>query len=217
MELEELAELMRTRRSIRKWEQRDVPDELIEKALSIATWAPSGGNYQSWRFIIIKNRKIIEQIADAVLRIAEMLSSWEEAKEFHEEVQKWLKSCTYFKNAPVCIAVLTGKYTNIADKILAKRGEKDPVAKEIIEARRLGSSRLQSIGSVVSHLLLVLHKMGLGAVWMTGPLQAKKEIEKIINCPADMDFVTFIPVGYPAETPSAKTRKSLKEIIGYIK
>ena len=59
--------------------------------------------------------------------------------------------------------------------------------------------------------------MGLGAVWMTGPMQAKGEIEKILQVPKEMDLVAFIPVGYPAENPPLKDRKSVKEVCQIIK
>jgi nitroreductase len=54
--------------------------------------------------------------------------------------------------------------------------------------------------------------MGLGAVWMTGPMQAKAEIEKILKVPPEMDLVAFIPVGYPAEIPPLPQRKPVSEV-----
>lgn len=69
----------------------------------------------------------------------------------------------------------------------------------------------------MAYLLLILHQMGLGTVWMTGPLQAKGEIEKILKVPADMDLVVFIPVGYPAENPPLKERKPINEVCEVLK
>jgi nitroreductase len=59
--------------------------------------------------------------------------------------------------------------------------------------------------------------MGLGAVWMTGPMQAKGEIERILKVPAGMDLVAFIPVGYPAEEPPLKERKQVRDVCEIIK
>ena len=72
------------------------------------------------------------------------------------------------------------------------------------EWRNSADSKIQSTSSAVAFLLLVLHQMGLGAVWMTGPIQAKGEIENIINIKPGWELVTFIPVGYPSETPETK-------------
>jgi nitroreductase len=70
---------------------------------------------------------------------------------------------------------------------------------------------------VIAYLLLVLHQIGLGAVWMTGPTQAKGEIEKILNIPEEMDFVALIPVGYPAENPAPNGRKPVGEVVQVIR
>jgi len=53
----ELIEGLRTRRSIRSYQEKDVPDDIIEELLDIARWAPSATNSQPWRFIIIKDKE----------------------------------------------------------------------------------------------------------------------------------------------------------------
>jgi nitroreductase len=64
--------------------------------------------------------------------------------------------------------------------------------------------------------MLVLHQLGLGSLWMAGPMQAKADIEKILEIPAGMDVVTLVPVGYPAENPT-KDRKPVSEVCKVIK
>ena len=59
--------------------------------------------------------------------------------------------------------------------------------------------------------------MGLGAVWMTGPVQAKGDIEKIINVAPGMDVIALVPVGYPNENPALRERKPLKDICELIR
>ena len=76
---------------------------------------------------------------------------------------------------------------------------------------------IQSVSAAIAYLLLILHQMGLGTVWMTVPLpQAKEEIEKILKVPAESDVIALIPVGYPAETP-VNTRKPVNEVCQVIK
>ena len=66
MELKELEKLVKERRTIRKWKKQEVSDDLIRKAVEVATWAPNGGNFQGWRFVVVKNREVIVKMADAV-------------------------------------------------------------------------------------------------------------------------------------------------------
>jgi nitroreductase len=213
----ELGELIKTRRSVRKFQDKPVPEDLLLKALELATWAPNGGNYQLWRFLIINNKDLIEKMADAVKAKTELISSWPEARQFGEVVERWRKSSDFFRGAPVCIAVLMGKYSSIADQILRARGETDPVGREMRSYRQLGNSSLQSVAAAITYLLLILHYFGLGATWMAGPQQAKKQIEQLLGVPPEWDFVDLIPVGYPAETPKDSGRKAIAEVVQFFR
>ena len=57
-------ECIHTRRSIRKYEDKDVPDDLIKQILEAAMTAPSAGNQQPWHFIVIKDRKLLAKITE---------------------------------------------------------------------------------------------------------------------------------------------------------
>lgn len=212
MELQDLANLIQSRRSIRKWQDRDVSEQQLVQAVELATWAPNAGNRQNWRFYVILNRSIIGEIADVVQAGTDEMASWPEARQFGDEVESWRQRATFFREAPAAIAVATRRYQSLADWLLAAREEHDPQARKMREGRNMANSAIQSVGSAVSQLLLILHQMGLGAVWMTGPTQAKEQIEKIIHVPPDMDLVTYIPVGYPAEQGRPATRLPVKEV-----
>lgn len=51
----EVFEAIFGRRSVRKYETRRVPDNIVEKLLEAARWAPSGGNTQPWRFVVVRD------------------------------------------------------------------------------------------------------------------------------------------------------------------
>jgi len=211
----ELGKLIKTRRSVRKFQDKSVPEDLLLKALELATWAPNGGNYQPWRFLIVTNKDLINQMGDAVRAKTELMSSWPEAKQFGETMERWRKTSDFFRGAPACIVVLMGKYISIADQVLRARGENDPLAREIRSFRQSGNSSLQSVAAAITYLLLLLHYFGLGTTWMAGPQQAKKEIEQILAVPPEWEFVDLIPVGYPAETPKVPPRKAIAEAVQF--
>jgi len=210
MKTTELAELIKTRRSIRVFQDKPVPEEMLLQAIELATWAPNGGNQQNWRFYVVLNKKTINDIADAVQTSADLIESW--AKGPGAKARP-----VNFRNAPALIIVAAGKYQSDADKVLEAKAATEPMAKKIREWRMVADSRIQSTSAAVAYLLLVLHQMGLGGTWMTGPMQAKEQIEKVLKIPAEMDAVTLIPVGYPAESPVSKGRKPVKEVCEVIK
>jgi len=61
-ETTDIFEVMRTMRAMRRLKPDPVPDELINKILQAAQWAPSGGNTQRWRFLVVKDPEIKKRV-----------------------------------------------------------------------------------------------------------------------------------------------------------
>ena len=59
----DILDVIVTRRSIRKFEDKNVPEELIEKVLEAGRWAPSGLNNQPWRFAEVRDNAIKEKLS----------------------------------------------------------------------------------------------------------------------------------------------------------
>ncbi|MDI9644852.1 MAG: nitroreductase family protein, partial [Candidatus Verstraetearchaeota archaeon] len=49
----DVLEAIKSRRSVRRYKEDPVPSELVERILDAARWAPTGGNIQPWRFIVV--------------------------------------------------------------------------------------------------------------------------------------------------------------------
>ena len=215
MDMEALEKLIRGRRSIRKWKRDEVSDELLKKAVELATWAPNGGNFQGWHFIIVKNKEVIEKMANAVQSVIDKIASWPEAKSWQEDILRFQKNASFFRNAPVCIGVFTSEYQGVMDKVLIVRESFDHEAKEILGFRRSAPTAIQSTAAAVTTMLLVFHQMGLGVVWLGAPLMAKKEIETLLNVPPNLSLLCLVAVGYPDESPQ-KDRRPLEEVLKII-
>ena len=220
METTDLVTLIKGRRSIRLWQDKPVPEDLLLRAIEVATYAPNAGNQQNWHFYLILNKKTILSIADAVQDSADYVASLPEAAGFNETALRMIKGAAFFRNAPAGIAVACSQYQSPVDTILSVREKSDPNDTRVTQMRQwrnIANARIQSAASAIGCLLLILHQMGLGAVWMTGPMQAKGAIEKILKVPAEMDLIAYIPVGYPAETPALRVRKPIQEVCEVIK
>ena len=216
MEMQALETLIRTRRSVRQWKKQDVPDDVLKKAVELATWAPNGGNFQGWRFVVVKNPALIGKMANAVQSVADKVAGWPIEAQWKEEIVRHQKKSSFFKEAPVCIAVFVNKYESVMDKVLIARESLDPEAKKILVFRRSAPTSLQSVAAAVTTMLLVLHNAGLGAVWLGNPLIAKKEIESMLKVPADLNLVSLVAMGYPAESPQ-KDRRPVDEVMEFIR
>ncbi len=217
MEFKELEDLIKTRRSVRRWQDKPVSEDLLLKAVELATWAPNGGNIQNWYFYIITDKKNINAIADAVQSSVDLMASWPEASEFGDTFKRYSQFSTFFKSAPAAIAVASSRYQSFADQLMERREKIDPRAKEMREWRNVADSRIQSTSAGVAYLLLILHQMGLGATWMTGPIQAAGAIQKILKVKPGWEIVTYIPVGYPDDQPRPRSRKPVGEVTEVIR
>lgn len=62
-----IAEIIKGRRSIRRFSAKEVEDGLVRELIEMACWAPSAGNLQSWFFYIVKNKDLREKLARAAL------------------------------------------------------------------------------------------------------------------------------------------------------
>ncbi len=216
MKIEDLETLVKGRRSIRQWKTKEVPDELLKKAVELATWSPNGGNFQGWYFMAIKKKEVIDKLADAVQRVADKVGGWPEADGWREEITRYQKTTAKFRNAPALIALFASEYQSPLDKILMMRESFDPESKRILACRRSAPTAIQTAAAAATTMLLAFHQMGLGAVWLVSPLQAKEEIEKILEKPAGLFLTCLIAVGYPDESPT-KDRKPVDEVLKFIK
>jgi len=61
----ELNDVIKKRRSIRKWEEKEIPKEMIEKLIEAIIWAPSAGNLQARKFYFVYNEEIKDQLASS--------------------------------------------------------------------------------------------------------------------------------------------------------
>ena len=88
-----------TRRSIRKYAKKSIPDELIKDILEAGVSAPSAGDQQPWQFIVIDDRKILDELPN-VLPNGKMLSDADKAilvcGDLSQEKHKgyWMLDCS---------------------------------------------------------------------------------------------------------------------------
>ena len=204
-----------SRRSIRQWKAQPVPEDVLLQAIEAASWCPNSGGKQTYKCYVITNPVKIAAIGQEVQKASDYLAMLCKEEADQAAVEKWRANSSFFVKAPVLIAISTFIYQSVADKLQASNLD-DPRVAEINKGRQIAASRIQTVGAFVDHLLLALYTLGLGAVWMSGPTQAKTAIEKIIGMSNQEDFVTLIPVGYPDENPAIRPRKPLNELVAFI-
>jgi nitroreductase len=133
MQIEEFQELVRKRRSIRKFRPDPVPDEYIEKILEAARWAMSGGNGQPWEFIVIKDQETKKKLGEVHSRNRDLMFAVEmtRSEEYRQpafraqgplEAQEAVLRSRFavWSDAPVIIAVVGDPRTMQASTLAAR-------------------------------------------------------------------------------------------------
>ncbi len=193
-------EVVKNRKSIRKYKDENIDIEKIKEIISLSSNAPSGGNFQNWHCIIIRNKTVIEKMRESVEAIYKKIIG-NAAPSYY----------TFFTEAPVVLAVIEKPYYSSMDEILEKTDkERNYIRKFIV------NPGLQGVSSFITHILLAVENEGLGACWMTGPLIAKEEIEAMLGVRKPDNLVALIPVGHKIERKSKSGRKEISEIITII-
>lgn len=197
---DEFFELLNRRRTVRDYSERDMPFELIEKAIATAGTAPSGANMQPWRFVVVRDPEVKKKIREAAEK--------EEHESYHKRMsEKWLRRLAvlgtdeykpFLEIAPYLIVVF--RITQVEED-----GETEPTYYS-----------QESVGIAVGMLLAALHNMGLAT--LTHTPSPMKFLQEILGRPKNEVPFVLIPVGHPADAarvPDIK-RKSLAEIMKVI-
>jgi len=194
---EDFYENLNLRRTVREYSDKDVPIEIIEKAILTAGTAPSGAHMQPWRFMVVRDADVKKKIREA--------AEEEEYESYHNRMsEKWLKRLAPLgtdENKPF---LEIAPYLIIVFRInsIETDGEKEPTYYS-----------QESVGIAVGMLLSALHNAGLAT--LTHTPSPMRFLQEILGRPKNEVPFVLIPVGYPAadaKVPNLK-RKPLEEIM----
>jgi F420 biosynthesis protein FbiB-like protein len=204
-------ELMKLRRSVRRFKPECPPREAIERLIAAAITAPSASNQQPWRFVVVTDRAAVAKLASAVREAVDRISAHIPAR-YEEAFRAYGDYFTRFEHAPVVIVPLCRPITILSNLV---DGEIGPEDREAIAAMERDSG-LIGTSLAIENLLLMAHEQGLGASGMTGPLVAAGRIREILEVPSSWQVVALIPVGYPAEEPPPTARRPAGKVVRWV-
>ncbi|MGB9854320.1 MAG: nitroreductase family protein [Candidatus Bathyarchaeales archaeon] len=194
-----VAELIKSRRSVRKFKPVKIPREVVEKILDLARWAPSAHNSQPWRCVVIDDEKVKEKLAKEMgeMWLSDMLRDGV-SKDKAEEIVRLESWDRITKSSAIIIVCLT----------------MEDMHKYPDERRRRAEYLMgvQSVAAYIQTLLLLTHYYGLGACWVCAPLFCKNVVRRVLGLPRKIEPQAMIVMGYADEKPPPPSRKELTEI-----
>lgn len=203
-----LEDIIRKRRSIRRYKDRLPPEEWIKKILDSTLWAPSPSNIQPVRYIRIDSKRIKENLRrNMVEGKKRVLRKWKESGT-SKRLKNWIdvyydRYSNFMFDAPVIFAVgLTKERKGFYGKIREIGVESD-------YDQDLG--HYISLGISLSHFILEAQKLGLGTCILTTPMVFLKDLNRILEID-DIDIICFVTLGFPDESPEPPERLSVSDI-----
>ena len=193
---------MQTRRTVRQYSSEQVPEALIDQAITVAGSAPSGANLQPWRFVVVRDPAIKRRIREA---------AEQEERHFYEHraPAEWLEALAplgtdarkdFLETAPCLIVVFRIDY----DVRLGSDGS---------ERKLKHYYAIESVGIACGFLLAALHTAGLATLTHTpSPMGF---LSAILERPNNETPFLLIPVGFPA--PDAVVPTITKKLLDVIR
>jgi len=207
----DLDQLVKQRRSIRKFQADPPPEEWINDLIACASQAPSPSNRQSVRFARIVSDKKKQLIRDNIRVSCDQLlmkiNMLDLKKQLKNKVKAYFRFSDFMFDAPWLFAVGV------------EHTSQDDFNTSLINAGLTGNTQLNSdnisVGLAVQLFMLKATEMGLGTCILTAPLIFVPELKKMPAL-SYMNLKCFLAVGFPDESPDIPPRKPISEFYSEI-
>ncbi len=186
------------RRSVRNYRPDSISADVLDRLLNAIRLAPSGGNQQPYKFIVVQDKEIKAKLAAAC--------RWTPgAPKGHE----------FIAEAPVAIVACSSEKGGIS-RFYREEGQmtlalgRDVPAE--IDRSAAGYLNLAEIDAAIAldHLILAATEEGLGTCWVAAIDEL--EVKRLLSVPDDMRVLVVVPIGYTDSWPEARPRKRHEEL-----
>jgi nitroreductase len=212
-----LFEAIYSARSIRRLKPDPVPEELITAVLDAAIRAPSGGNAQSWAFIVVCDPDQRHQLGVIYRKASDIAEAMYTARgrpphlterQFARLMTTGAHLWEHMGEAPVllipCARLPLVPAREALPPDIAARWED-----EVAYAERI---RGASIYPAVQNVILACRGFGLGTVITTNHIRCEDEVKALLGIPEDISTFALMPIGWPIDKFGPLTRRPLAEV-----
>ena len=191
--------LIRTRRSIRRYQPDIIAPGVLRRILEAGTWAPSAHNRQPWRFVVLTevgDREALATTMGNLLR-ASRTADGDDASDIEGDVARSYARIT--GAAAAIVAFLTLEDMDVYPDPKRSRAE------ELMA--------VQGVAMAVQNILVAAHAEGLGACWMCAPLFCQEEVGAALGVPSHWRAQALLTLGVPASKGKPPVRRPVDEVL----
>ena len=189
-------EAISARRSIRRFKDEPLADEVVEKILQAGILAPSGKNRQPWRFYVVSGGPKKAEMVGILRAALQRLSA-----EGHN--MRWPEhSVDIMERAPVTVFVCNPE----GQRPWFAHGS-DQAMMQVVDT--------QSVEAAIQNMLLVAQAEGVGSLWICDVFIAYDDLCDWLGEKGEL--IAAISFGYADEAPAARPRKPLSDVAVWVK
>jgi nitroreductase len=205
-------DVMRTMRAMRRLAPDPVPDELLERLVEAATWAPSGSNAQEYHFVVVTDRDQMARLAPLWRRclhayeasIATVTPSTMDQAAYDRLIATIRHQAEHFEDTPAAI-VPCYSYGRVTRRVspraavegLRRLGARNGVEFALRGQRQSAVAEASSVYPGVQNMLLAARALGLAANLTTWHLFLEREVKQVLGIPRGINTYAIVPVGWP--------------------
>jgi nitroreductase len=221
-------EVMRTMRAMRRLAPDPVPEELLERLVEAATWAPSGSNAQEYHFVVVTDREQMRRLARLWRRclhayegsVATVTPSTMEQDGYDRLVATIRHQAEHFEDTPAVI-VPCYSYSRVTRRVSARaaiEGLRRLGPREALDfvahgQRQAAIVEASSVYPGVQNMLLAARTLGLAANLTTWHLFLEREFKQVLGIPRGVNTYAIIPIGWPLGRFGPVRRRPPSEVI----
>jgi len=175
--MDTIFEIIKARRSIRKYLDKPLSKETIDKLIEAAKWAPSGMNHQPWGFIVVRDKALIQELSDrSIPYIKELVEKDPKMARYKRRMRT--ENFSIFYHAP-CLIIILGK--------------------------KSGFSCENDCAMAAQNIMLTAWSMNIGSCWigMMRVLEKDEWFRKTFEVPENYTVIAPLAIGYfnPKDAP----------------
>ena len=194
----EFFEAVTTQRAIRHFRPDPVPDAVLRQILDAAICAPSGGNRQSWSFLVIRDPQTRARLG-----------------ELYRECFAELQKAPYYRDAASAPPDSAAGRLMASARHMVEHFHETPVMILACIATDGGAPTLttgSSIYPAVQNILLAARALGIGTCLTTIHRFRDQPLKEMLGIPADVETAALIPLGYPLRKFGRPPRRPVAEV-----
>jgi nitroreductase len=208
----ELLDVMRTTFSAREYTGETLADKLLYELIENARFAPSGGNRQASRILVVRDKKLQAELADMTLPTAQRYTAQAQAGETPYNVIN-PSALTDQQVAAVEPMPLLTEHIRNASVLLVACVDLEAVAALDKDLDRISLAVGASVYPLVWNILLAAREAGYGGTFTTLSLAAEPAVKALLNIPDNWAVASLVPMGKPVKQLTKLKRKEVEEFV----